>query len=133
MTTATILYKIVSKILHPLYKNLDPNSDAMKYISMNMVANMLSMGSAATPFGLKAMDELVKLNNNSDRASNEMITFLVINSSGLCIIPTTLLSIRNQYGSENTTIIIPWIILVSFICTACALLLDIGARKLGKC
>ena len=127
-----VISKYVSKLIHPLFKKLDVNSDAMKYISMNFVANMLSMGSAATPFGLKAMEELDKINNHSDTASNEMVTFLLINTSGLCLIPTTLLSIRTQFGSENTVKIIPWIVLVSTICTASAIVLDIGVRKFAK-
>ncbi|MGM9970223.1 MAG: spore maturation protein [Anaeroplasma sp.] len=127
-----VISKYISKLIHPLFKNLDVESDAMKYISMNFVANMLSMGSAATPFGLKAMEELNKINNNSDTASNEMVTFLLINTSGLCLIPTTLLSIRTQFGSENTVAIIPWIVLVSTICTISAIFLDIGVRKLAK-
>lgn len=124
--------KYVSKFIHPLFKGLDKDSDALKYISLNFVANMLSMGSAATPFGLKAMDELKRINNNSDVASNEMITFLLINTSGLCLIPTTLLSIRSQAGSINTVAIIPWIMLVSIICTAVTILLDLGAKRFAK-
>lgn len=127
-----IVSKGISFIIHPLFKRLDRNSDALKYISMNLVANMLSMGSAATPFGLLAMKELDKINNHSDTASDEMITFLVINTSGLCLIPTTLLAIRTQFESGNPTTIVPYILIVSVICTVCAITLDMGVRKFAR-
>ena len=115
-----ILSKYMCILLHPLFKRLDKNSEALKYISMNLIANTLSMGSAATPFGIKAMEELNKLNNYSEEASNEMITFLLINTSGLCIMPTALLSIRSNYNSNNSAEIIPYIFIVSLLCTALA-------------
>ena len=127
-----IVSKGISFIIHPLFKRLDKNSDALKYISMNLVANMLSMGSAATPFGLLAMKELDKINHHSDTASDEMITFLVINTSGLCLISTTLLAIRAQFESSNSTIIVPYILIVSIICTVCAIILDIGVRRFAR-
>lgn len=123
---------VVSKILHPLFRRLPKDCDALKYISMNFVANMLSMGSAATPFGLKAMKELDILNNHSEVASDEMCTFLLINTSGLCLIPTSLLAIRNQFGSSNSASIVPWVLIISFLCTIASILLDIGGRKLAK-
>lgn len=122
----------ISIIIHPLFKKLDKNSLAMQYISMNFVANMLSMGSAATPFGLKAMEELNKLNNESDVASDEMITFLLINTSGLCFIPTILISLRSQALSNSPTLIIPYIIFVSSVVTFLAIILDIGVKKIGR-
>ncbi len=122
----------ISKIIHPLFKRLDPHGEAIQYISMNMVANMLSMGSAATPFGLKAMEELNELNGHQIVASDEMITFLLINTSGLCMIPTVLISLRTQAGSTNPVSIIPYIVIVSSITTFFAIILDIGARKYGK-
>ena len=122
----------ISMLIHPLFKRLNRNSDALKYISMNFLANMLSMGSAATPFGLKAMEELQKINPKKDTASDEMITFLLINTSGLCLIPTILISIRSQYNSNNPIAIIPYIMLVSFLCTFFAIIFDIGGRKIAK-
>ena len=121
---------VICKLIHPLFKNLPSDSKALKYISMNFVANMLSMGSAATPFGLKAMDELNKINGYSDTASNEMITFLLINTSGLCIIPTTLLALRAQYGSSDSSSIIVPVFILSFISTFISILMDMGMRKI---
>ena len=122
----------ISYLIHPLFKKIDIESEAIQYISMNFVANMLSMGSAATPFGLKAMQELDKLNNHSDIASNEMITFLLVNTSGLCLIPTTLISLRNQANSTNPVIIIPYVILISTLTTFFPIILDNGVQKYGK-
>lgn len=122
-----ILKKIshfVSIIINPLFKTLDKDSLALQYISLNLVCNTFSMGSAATPFGMKAMDELKKLNNNSNIASNEMITFLLINVGGFCIIPTTIMTILSQYGSNNFSIIVPYIMAISFICTMFSILIN---------
>lgn len=127
-----VVTNYVSFIIHPLFKKLDPKSEAMQYISLNLVANMLSMGSAATPFGLRAMQELNELNNHSKVASNEMITFLLINTSGLCLIPTILISLRKQYGSSNPVSIIPYILIVSTITTVVSIVLDRLVQRFGK-
>jgi spore maturation protein A len=119
-----IIGNITSFIIKPLFNNLEKDSLALQYISLNLVSNTLSMGSAATPFGMKAMDELKKLNNNSDIASNEMITFLLINVGGFCIIPTTIITILSKFNSSNPSYIIPFIILVSLICTMFSIILN---------
>lgn len=128
----SIISNSISVLIHPLFKKLDRRGEAMQYISMNFVANMLSMGSAATPFGLKAMKELDALNGHQEVASNEMITFLLLNTSGLCLIPTTLISLRAQAGSSNPVAIIPYILIISSITTLFSILMDIGVRKYAK-
>ena len=85
---------------------------------------MLGLGNAATPFGLKAMMELKKLNQNRDIASRSMITFLVINTSSVTIIPTTVISLRVLNGSNNASEIMTATIITSFLSTFIALLLD---------
>lgn len=127
-----LITNYVSYVVHPFFKKLDRKSEAMQYICLNIVANMLSMGSAATPFGLKAMKELDELNNHSEVASDEMITFLLINTSGLCMIPTILISLRKQYGSSNPVSIIPYIFVVSSIATIFSVLVDWLVRRRGK-
>lgn len=67
---------------------------------MNISANLLGLGNAATPFGLKAMGELNRLNNCSDTASNEMVIFVVLNTASLQLLPTTLATLRQSYGSN---------------------------------
>lgn len=131
------LLKLISSwiifIIHPLFKKIDKDDVALQYISMNLLANFLSMGSAATPFGLEAMKRLDEINNHSDVASNEMITFLLVNTSGLCLIPTTLIAIRNEYQSTNPVIIVPYILVISIIIMTLAIIMDKVVRKHAKC
>lgn len=126
-----LLYKF-SLFIRPILKILFPKikgEKAMEYISSNVAANMLGLGSAATPFGLKAMQELSKENKNKDIASDSMITFLVMNTSGLTLIPVSVISMRLSYGSINpTSIIIPTIFATS-INTFIALLVDCLIRR----
>lgn len=121
--------KIMGFIIHPLFKKIDKKSDAFKYICGNISANMLGMGSAATPLGIKAMEELNKDNPNKKRASKEMITLLVINTSGLTIIPTSLLAIRFSYNAKINIKLIPYIILISLITTLLAIMVDYLFRR----
>ena len=98
-------------LLKRLFPSVDKDSKALGYISSNIAANMLGLGSAATPFGLKAMEELQKDNPKKDTASTAMITFLVLNTAGVTIIPTTIIAIRMAYKSVSpTSIILPAII-----------------------
>ena len=78
-----ILSKHLSKIISPLFPELKGDTKSITYISSNIILNMLGVGNAATPFGLKAMQEMQKLNKNKDTASRSMITFLVINTSSV--------------------------------------------------
>lgn len=119
-----IIGKYISFIIKPMFNKLDKNSLALQYISLNLVCNVFSMGSAATPFGMKAMEELKKLNNNSDIASNEMITFLLINVGGFCIIPTTIITILSQFESSDPSYITPYIMVISFICTCFSIIIN---------
>lgn len=128
----SLITNYISYVLHPLFKKLDRKGEAMQYICLNLVANMLSMGSAATPFGLQAMKELDILNNHSKVASDEMITFLLLNTSGMCLIPTILISLRKQYGSTNPVSIIPYVIVVSIITTMVSVILDRLVLRHGK-
>ena len=93
-------------------------------MASNMISNIFGLGSAATPFGLKAMDSLQKLNKKKDTATRSMITFLVINTSGLTIIPTTIISLRMMYGSKDPTIIVLACIISTFIATIGGLIVD---------
>lgn len=94
---AAALYP-VTKILFP---NLKKNSAALNAIVMNIVANLLGMGNAATPLGIKAMKELDKLNLQRDSASDEMCMFAVINTASVQLIPATLIALRETYASQN--------------------------------
>lgn len=122
------LLNIVSKKLSPIIKIIFPEipkgDPAIGYISSNIVMNMLGLGNAATPFGLKTMKELKRLNNNSSIASRSMITFLVINTSSVTIIPTTVISLRIMYGSVNASELVGVTIITSMLSTIIALILD---------
>jgi len=104
------LIKIIARSLKPFTKRLFPEipSDhpAMSSMIMNISANMLGLGNAATPFGLKAMEEMEKINPNKGTASNSMVTFLAINTAGLTLIPATAIAVRAASGSSNPAIII---------------------------
>lgn len=116
--------KLLSPILKKLFPEIPSNHESMQYISSNIVANMFGLGNAATPFGLKAMKTLQELNNKKDTASRSMITFLVLNTSGVTIIPTTIISLRMMYGSLNPTSIVFACILSTFLSTMFGLLID---------
>ena len=122
------LLKKLSDFFKPLLSKLFPeipdNNESLGYISSNVVINMLGLGNAATPFGLKAMKSLNDLNKNSKTASKSMITFLILNTSGLTIIPTTVISLRMMHGSINPTEIVLATIISTVISTLLALLVD---------
>ena len=105
-----------SRLLRPVYrlffKKIPEKSVAGKNILMNITANILGLGNAATPFGLKAMEELGK--TAEDRATDEMIVFLVLNTASIQLLPTTLIALRGEAGSSAPSeIIIPvWIVSV---------------------
>ena len=121
VASSTNIIKYLSKILEPIVKVLfgDINIKGKAYnnIIMNIIANILGLGNAATPLGLKAMEELQKENYNKNRLSDNMMMLIVLNTASLQIIPTTVIAIRNSLGSENPSkIIFP--VWVSTICAA---------------
>ena len=123
------LIKIIANAMRPLTKFLFPDvpqdHPAMGAMIMNMAANMLGLGNAATPFGLKAMEELDKLNTNKGVATNAMCTFLAVNTAGLTLIPATAIAIRAAAGSSDPAIIIGTAIFGAF----CATTVGITATK----
>ena len=126
----TRIIQIINKMLKPIIKFLFPeiknNKKAQNEISMNMIANILGLGNAATPLGLKAMETLQEENNNKEELSNSMIMLIVLNTASIQIIPTTIIAIRSSLGSENpTSIIFP-----VWIATICAGIAGITITKL---
>ena len=116
--------KFIYPLLHKIFPEIPKNHEAFGFISSNIIANMFGLGNAATPFGLKAMESLQKLNKNKDVASRSMITFLVINTCGLCIIPTTIISLRILYGSDDPSFIVLPCLIVSFLSLIFGLIID---------
>lgn len=114
----------LSKIVKIIFPEIPEGDPAVGYISSNIVMNMLGLGNAATPFGIKAMKELKRLNNDKDVASRSMITFLIINTSSVTIIPTTVISLRILNGSSAPTEIVTASIIATFLGTFFGLILD---------
>jgi spore maturation protein A len=124
------LVKVLTKLLTPITKRLFPNvpSDhpAIGAIIMNTAANMLGLSNAATPIGLKAMEELNKLNPKAGTATNAMVTFLAINTGGVILVPATAMAVRAAVGSTNIGIIVG----TSIFAAGCATVTGIVASKL---
>ncbi len=121
--------KLMEPILSRLFPSVPKDNPALGFIASNIAANMMGLGSAATPFGLKAMSELQKINDKKDTASVAMITFLVLNTAGVTIVPTTVLALRIATGSNNPSeIILPGVI-ATFCSSIGGLLLDYFIRR----
>lgn len=116
--------KLISPLLKKIFPDIPENHESLSFISSNIIANMFGLGNAATPFGLKAMKSLQELNDNKEEATRSMITFLVINTCGLTLIPTTVISLRMMYGSNNPTFILLPCIIVTFSSLIIGLLAD---------
>ncbi len=110
--------QIMSKLVGPFFSRLFPdvpeNHPARGAMLMNFSANMLGLDNAATPMGLKAMSELQELNPKKDTASNAQIMFLVLNTSGLTLIPITVMNYRSQFGAENPSDVFIPILIATF-------------------
>lgn len=111
------LTSFLKPIIHFLFPQLNKNVKIQKEISMNMIANILGLGNAATPLGLKAMKSMQEENKDKDVLSDSMAMFIVINTASIQIIPTTVIAIRNSLGSENPTAIV-FPVWVATICAA---------------
>lgn len=116
--------KLITPILKYLFPEIPKNSPCFSYISINIIMNMLGVGNAATPFGLKAMKEMQKINQNKDTASRSMITFIVMNTAAVTIIPTTIISLRVLNKSLNPMSIVPYIVITSTLSCIIGLILD---------
>ncbi len=108
------LSKLLRPIIRLLFPDINPNSDAAGAIISNMSANLLGMGNAATPLGIKAMQELDNINHHSSVASNAMCRLVVINTASMQLIPTTMIAILSGAGGQNPFDIILPTLLCSF-------------------
>ena len=129
------LTEVVARALSPILKKLFPNvkkdSDAFYSISMNVSANLLGLGNAATPLGLKAMKEL-KRESNSSVASDDMITFVVMNTASIQLLPTTIAIMRGALGSKNPFDIVFCVWVTSFVALALGLTVSKILCKRGR-
>lgn len=118
------LSKKLSKLLHPIFPDVPKNHESIGYMSSNIIANMFGLGSAATPFGLKAMESLQRLNKEKNTASKSMLTFTALNTSAITIYPTTLVAMRIMYNSTSPSKTVIITIISTIVATIFSLLLD---------
>lgn len=125
------LSKLFRPVIVRLFPDIPPEHPAIGYILSNITANLFGLGNAATPMGLKAMEEMKKL-SGTDTASRSMITFLALNTAGLTLIPTTVIAIRMQYQSSSPTEIVGTTLIATICSTISALLIDRFFYKVDK-
>lgn len=122
------LLRVLGRMLMPLVRFMFPqvpkDHPAIGYILSNMSANMLGLGNAATPMGIKAMQELQKLNPTKHTATPAMCTLLALNTSSITLIPTTIIAIRMNFESANPAEIVGTTLIATFISTMSAILID---------
>lgn len=120
------LSKLLNIIMKKLFPDIKKEEKVHKEITMNIIANIMGLGNAATPLGLKAMESMQKNNKNKDKLSNSMCMFIVLNTASIQLIPTTVIAIRKSLGSTNpTAMIVP-----VWIATICAALAAVISTKL---
>lgn len=123
------LSSLLAPVVRFLFPDVPRDHPAMGYILSNMSANILGLGNAATPMGIKAMQELQKLNPDKETASAAMCTLLAINTASITVIPTTILAVRMSYGAKNPADIIGPTLVATAAATGAALLLDRWYRR----
>ncbi|CAM3569923.1 nucleoside recognition domain-containing protein [Marinicrinis lubricantis] len=126
------LTRLLRPVVRVLFPTVPKDHPALGYIMSNMSANILGLGNAATPMGIKAMQELQKLNPDKDTATPAMCTLLAINTSSITIIPTTVIAIRMNFGSANPAEIVGTTIIATMISTLAAILLDKWYQKTSR-
>jgi spore maturation protein A len=126
------MFRLMRPVARLLFPRLPDEHPATRSILMNMSANVLGMGSAATPFGLKAMQELQELNKDKETASDEMCTFLLVNTSSITLVPMTVVALRAASGSLNPAEIIGTTIIATCCSTVVAIVLDRVFRPFSR-
>lgn len=126
-----VLARLLSPVFTRLFPDIPKGHPVTGTIFMNISANMLGLDNAATPMGLKAMSELQTLNNDKQRASNPMIMFLVLNTSGLTLIPVSIMVYRAQLGAANPTDIFIPILLATFFSTLVGIMVTAAYQRIN--
>lgn len=121
-----LLARLLNPVLSRLFKGINKKGKAMQYIVLNLAANLLGLGNASTPFGVAAMRELEKEEGAEEKASDNMILLVVMNTASLQLIPTTVAAMRLKNGSAQPMEILPCVWLVSAVC----IILTVSAAKL---
>lgn len=118
------LARFLRPLMEKVFPSVPPDHPAMGAIILNLSANVLGLGNAATPFGMKAMQELQSLNHDSNEASEAMCTFLALNTSCITLIPATIIGVRVSFNSSNPTEIVGACIFATTCATVVAVTLD---------
>ncbi|NLT19994.1 MAG: spore maturation protein [Syntrophomonadaceae bacterium] len=130
------LIRVIAWVMRPLmvrlFPTVPPRHPAMGAIILNLSANMLGLGNAATPFGMKAMQELQQLNPDPEQASTAMCTFLALNTSCITLIPATIIGVRLSFGSANPTEIVGPCIFATSLAMIIAVSLDYWLRTYSR-
>lgn len=126
-----VLARMLSPVFSKLFPDIPKGHPVTGSIFMNMAANMLGLDNAATPLGLKAMEQLQELNTKKDTATNPMIMFLVLNTSGLTLIPVSIMVYRSQLGAAQPTDIFIPILLATFFSTIAGLIITSIYQKIN--
>ncbi|WP_425800344.1 nucleoside recognition domain-containing protein [Desulfitobacterium sp. Sab5] len=126
------LARFFGPVIRRLFPSLKPDSPALGAIIMNLSANILGLGNAATPFGLKAMQELQNENPHPEIASQAMITFLALNTSCITLIPATIIGVRLKANSANPTEIIGTTIVATGFAMTVAIIVDYLIRRRSR-
>ncbi len=129
------LTSLFKPLLKPLFRNLDMNGKAFRAICMNITANLLGLGNAATPLGLEAMRRLEHEEGENEKTSRNMVLFVVLNTASITLIPTTAASIRMKHGSAAPMEILPCVLITTVCALAAGIVTAIifdGNRNGGK-
>lgn len=125
---ASGMIKRLEKLFHPFLKwmlpDLQDDEETLGYVATNITVNMFGLGSAATPVGLKAMQGMQAHNENKEVASRSMITFLVLNTAGVTLLPTTLIALRSEFHSLHVTEFMPWAVLCTLFASFVGIVVD---------
>ncbi len=123
-----VISRKIRAVMTILFPGVPPGHPAMGAMTMNIIANMLGLGNAATPLGIKAMHQLQQINRDKEEATHDMCMFLILNTSSVQLIPATVVALRSAAGSLNPGEIIG----TSLIATICSTLVGIIAAKIFK-
>jgi len=124
--------KFFKPLISRLFKNIPEDHPSITSITLNFLANIFGIGNAATPLGIKAMQDLQSLNNNSETITFEMMLFIVINTASIQFIPFTVIGILSDFGSKNPTVVVLPIILATVLSAIFAVINLHLFRKLYK-
>lgn len=126
------LSRLLAPAVRRMFPDVPPGHPAMGYILSNMSANLLGLGNAATPMGIRAMQELQKLNPHPDTATPAMCTLLALNTASITLVPTTMIAIRMNFGSAHPADIVATTLLATAAATGAAVLADRWYRSRSR-